>query len=263
MKFPTTTWTTLAALFASCMTSASAVVAAGVGPNLVVNPSFELADDLSDLVGCDDAPVTGTPAEEDCIFFVVPGGSRGILGWQSVTPFDLPGRSVDWALDTIIPAADGRHSIDLNGTPGPGGIRQLIPTVIGQEYVVEFHLAGNPWGNLTPDEVDPVKAVIVKAAGQTSNFWFDVSNIEVDSEAVPVIPWKLVQWTFVADSEQTNLKFLSGGSAVAGQPEDFGAMIDNVSVRAVPEPATAMLALVGLGGIAYLSQARQRHSLIK
>ena len=69
------------------------------------------------------------------------------------------------ALSTIEPTAtarygcDGKRSLDLNGSPGVGGVAQTFATVPGQTYEVTFCMAGNP-------SVSAIMTMRVKAAGQ-------------------------------------------------------------------------------------------------
>src|SRR5450631_2855770 len=88
--------------------------------NLVTNGSFEN--------GTGDAGFGG--------FTTLGGGATNITGWT------VTGGSIDW-IHGYWPAADGTHSIDLNGN-SVGGMEQTISTVAGQGYKMTFWISGNP-----------------------------------------------------------------------------------------------------------------------
>jgi len=208
--------------------------------NLIQNCSFEepLHNDGTFLPGVinsiDGSPksVTTKPTAADG-FYVLKDGALAIKGWEVFST--SAGETVDWVHDGNLAASDGTLVIDLNGTPGPGGIRQTIETVTGLEYKVQFDLAGNAAGNLLgPPEtlVDPIKMLRVSAAGQSEDFSFDVSN-----QTITDMGYENVTWSFVAQDTSTTLEFLSlnpvwPGADLDNEFADFGPVIDNISVVA-------------------------------
>ncbi|MBN1256983.1 MAG: choice-of-anchor C family protein [Planctomycetes bacterium] len=132
-------------------------------------------------------------------------------------------------------ASDGERSLDLNGSNGPGGIEQSFTTVIGQEYLVSFDIAGNPSTNTSNNTA--IKWLRVAAAGDSADFSFDIAgNTEAD------MGYETKDWTFIATATSTNLQFISLDSTMK-----YGPVLDNVIVTAIPEPAS--LALLCLGGV--------------
>ena len=67
-------------------------------------------------------------------------GSTTITGWT------VTAGNVDWVDGSYWGAADGSKSVDLDGSAA-GAVSQTLATTIGDTYVVEFSLAGNPEGN--------------------------------------------------------------------------------------------------------------------
>ena len=144
-------------------------------------------------------------------------------------------------------AAQGNRSLDLNGSPGVGTIYQTMTGLtVGQAYQVRFAMAGNPY--VQPRYAD--LQVWVSAGGPpyaSANFRFYVNGQDFNN-----MGWQYYTWKFTATSSTITLGFTSLDNA----PEDFdplagysfGPALDDVSVTAIPEPAT--LALVGLGLIA-------------
>jgi len=134
-------------------------------------------------------------------------------------------------------ASDGIRSLDLNGRPGPGGVEQVISTIVGNTYTVKFDMAGNPDGGPNPKTMD-VSAIGITT--QTQGFSFDASSTTRTS-----MGWTPMEWSFVADDTSTTIRFMST-VVYAGDPSNvgWGPALDNVSV--VPVPGAVLLGMLGL-----------------
>jgi choice-of-anchor C domain-containing protein len=159
--------------------------------NLITNGSFEVGPDI--------------------YFGYVPldPGSTALTGW-TVTRAQIDYVAF-WA------DADGDFSLDLSGTPGVGGIAQAFNTVVGQQYLVSFALAGNPEGGT------PIKQLGVSAAGQSEVFSFDTTGFSIDN-----MGWVNKTLIFTATASTTTLEFYS----LSIEPENYfnGPTLDNVCV---------------------------------
>jgi len=86
--------------------------------NLIKNGSFEIGTDLGDGISLNP-------------------GATNIQNWV------VTRANIDY-LGTYWEAADGNRSLDLNGSPGFGGIAQTFNTTPGAKYQVTFDIGGNP-----------------------------------------------------------------------------------------------------------------------
>lgn len=115
--------------------------------------------------------------------------------------------------------AEGDRSLDLDGSPGRGGVKQTFSTVPGASYRVRFAISGNPEGPPT------IKRMDVTAAGQSTQY-----DIDVTGKTIQNMGWQTVTWTFSAVDSVTTLEFFSLDSAIGW----YGPALDNVIVQRVP-----------------------------
>jgi choice-of-anchor C domain-containing protein len=109
----------------------------------------------------------------------------------------------------------GQRSLDLDGTPGAGGVSQTISTVPGAVYRVSFAMAGNPEGSPV------VKSMAVGAENQVGAFTFNVSG-----KTIAAMGWEMRSWTFTARNASSTIEFWST-DAGGGR---WGPALDSVTV---------------------------------
>jgi len=167
----------------------------------------------------------GAPAGS---FSTVSGGNNSSISGWTVT-----GNSVDY-IGNYWTAQDASRSVDLNGA-AQGGIQQTFDTLDGIQYNVTFWLAGNP------DGLPVAKSVLVSATGATDGlFSFDSTGASKNN-----MGWSKYTYNFLASGTSTTLSFASQNAGA------YGAALDNVSVSAVPEPATWALMLIGFAAVGF------------
>ncbi len=211
-----------------------AVAATPAVANLVANGSFEMPA----------VPVGGTAT--------FGAGSTAITGWTVVgvgadaaslvsTSFTQSG--------VTFQAQDGQQWIDLAGhlsNAQTSGVTQNIATTLGGLYEISFYVGS--------------------ADDNVNNFFFP-STIDLSINGGPrapftnpIAPPNMLNWRqfvvpFVATGGSTNITFFNGGA-----PNNFLSALDNVVVeRVVPEPATCVMIVAGLMGVA-ASALRRRMS---
>lgn len=160
--------------------------------NLVTNGSFE----------------TFTPPEgrvqPDARWVTYQGGDAGIEGWT------VTANSVDLKV-SLWEADEGSNSVDLAGSPGPGGVTQQVDVLEGEQCRLTFALSGN--FAHPPD----IQELILNVNGQEHRFDFDTTGRSIND-----MGWvdEMVEFTAVSDSVTLDFRSENTGGG--------GAVIDNV-----------------------------------
>jgi hypothetical protein len=217
-----------ASRWAIALAAALLLFATGRAPaNLITNGSFE-GSTFTD-------PTTGD---------TLPTGWT--LGPPS--PSNLSKVNVDSAVNapTDLGPFDGTHYLRFQSTANNGTrdcVWQDIPTTPGASYTISFAVAitstsvGN---NLGLDPIWDENTANATSLG-TSDFYFNPTN------TAPV-PYQVFSFTETASGSLTRLDFHAVDS-------DGSILLDQVSVSAVPEPAS--IGLFGLAGVSFLSRRRR------
>jgi choice-of-anchor C domain-containing protein len=176
-------------------------------------------------------------------------GSTALVGWT------IGGVAVDWhnSVEFRFPR-QGDKVIDLHldgGFGQHGSISQSFATVRGRLYELSFYLAGpgSSFGFPNP------RSVLVEIAG-TQQYFSSPASLHTD------LQWFRHVLRFTAVDTATTLKFLSPHLGRGF----WGPVLDDVSVvrvrtAAVPEPASPVLLLGGIGSMAVLARWRSRRVL--
>ncbi|MCI0684292.1 MAG: choice-of-anchor C family protein [Gemmataceae bacterium] len=167
-------------------------------PNLIVNGSFEAGPEFEGSY---------LPLDEDAV---------EVRGWVvSRGQIDLLQEN-----DGKYPAAHGKRSLDLHGSPGFGGVKQPFVTKVGQKYKVSFGMSGSPgFGYETVQ-------IAARAAGKKEVFECDMTGKTLDD-----LKWETKTWEFTAVATITVLEFHTTMAATANP--FAGPLVDDVKVVAV------------------------------
>lgn len=168
-------------------------------------------------------------------FITLGNGSTAITGWT------VKGHGVDY-IGSYWTAAHGDRSVDLSALNG-GTIQQTIDTIVGKTYKVTFWLAGNPDGG----QGDKFVATSV-SGDQVNSFSFHVGGGNTKQN----MGWTQHSYTFKAFDPTATLAFNSQTHT------PYGPALDNVSISAVPEPATWAMMIMGFGGVGAAVRASRR-----
>lgn len=159
--------------------------------NLVVNGSFEDGPEVPESPGF-------LPTDKD---------SDVIKGWK-VTRGQIDFINNYWK------AADGKRSLDLNGSPGVGGVKQTLATEKGKKYKLTFKMAGNPGA--------PAKKELTVEVGETKKaFTFDTTGKTVED-----MGWEAKEMEFTAAGDKTDLEIYT----TTADTENSGPALDDVKV---------------------------------
>jgi hypothetical protein len=142
------------------------------------------------------------------------------------------------------PPVPGQGSLDLDGN-SPGQISQALSgLVFGQKYALTFALSGNP------DGLPTVKTVQVSINGQNQIFTFNDSGTTRPSP----MNYAFESLTFTYNGSANVLSFASLDSP---DPGYFGPVLGDVSVAAVPEPATWAMMILGFLAVGFVAYRRK------
>ena len=177
-----------------------------VAKNLVVNGSFEEGPAI---------PEDGGEIPADLGYLPLDEGSTAIPGWV-VSRGQVDLNSTHWK------AAHGKRSIDLNGSPGVGGIRQRIRTEAGKRYKLTFKLAGHP----APIEAfEEVKTLRVTIGGVVKTYTFDTTGKDRAD-----LGWREEEFVFTARRDEAMIEF----DSLSDADRYGGPAIDDVRVVELP-----------------------------
>jgi hypothetical protein len=227
---------TKTAIIGILLASSAAVASPAQAANLLVNGGFE-------------APPINT-------FFQNFGpGSTGISGWtvDAFTPFGGSGGNVDIVNGAFTPggpspAAEGSQFLDLVGFGSVGSIYQTFSTVAGQAYELNFAYSHNIFGG------SPSKSADVGIYGGVfSTLLIPFQTITHNTGSASNLDWRRQTYSFVATGSQSTVAF-----GMIGQGNDnAGVLLDDLSVSAVPEPATWAMMILGFGLVGGMMRRRR------
>jgi hypothetical protein len=243
----------LAAVALGCAASLGAIGAQAT--QLVTNGSFETLTNGYGQIG-DNTNATGWTTSGYNFVFNASNAITGVNGSDGALALWGTGNG---GVDTITASPDGGNFIGADGGYEVGAISQTITGLTaGQQYAVSFYMAAAQQTNHT---------------GATTDFWtVDLgssaltSNTQAGSQSTAVINlashafsgWEYETMTFTATGTSDVLSFLATGTPSGVPPF---ALLDGVSMTAVPEPGSITLMAGGIAALAGMAWRRRKAGL--
>lgn len=179
---------------------------------------------------------------------VNPGGGFNTLGLGStaIDGWEVTQGSIDY-IGGYWQAQDGGRSVDLAGNAIGEITQTLTDTVIGQLYEVSFWVSKNPDlpGN-------PLRTGTISFGNQSRQFSYGLPNNRTNMN------WVRDTFRFVAAGTSTDLSFAADATAGCC----FGPALDNISIAAVPEPASWAMMIGGFALVGGALRSRRRSTAL-
>lgn len=171
-------------------------------------------------------------------YATLPGGSTDIAGWTVLNA------GVDWVHTSFWTAADGSRSLDLSALAA-GGVTQTVATTAGADYTLSFMMSVNPdRRHIAARFLD----VIVSDVDSNSDLVNEMYGISQGTRTPTDMQWEFRSISFTAAGTLTRFSFLTDpASSDAGGPALDNVVLEGGPVNAVPAPAAAVLAGIGIG----------------
>lgn len=152
---------------------------------------------------------------------------------------------------------DGGAYMVLDADPGfSGAFSQTVGGLtVGQEYELSFYWAGGELYDRTGFQTTQLTGTFGTSAFATPVFTNSNPGCNGCVPAGDFSGWKLMNFTFIAQTTSQTLTFLAAGTPTANLPPV--AFLDGVSLTAVPESAVWWLMVLGFGGVGSLLRRRR------
>jgi hypothetical protein len=163
----------------------------------------------------------------------VPEGAEDIDAWEVYSG------AIDYFFEDHWQVGAGGRYVDLHVVNDEiGGIRQMLPTVEGQTYILTFDVSGLDLTSYGPGYGGRVKYMLVQAG--------DFGDYITHSSSPPGQwgGWETREILFQALSASTWLNF--HGNELTADRGNAGMWLDNISVEPVPEPSSFLLIALGM-----------------
>lgn len=250
---------TLALAFAA----AAGLSASAQAANLVVNGGFENwglganSDEFSTNYAPGNGQLQGWTTS-GLAFVFVPGDASAVGRYGG---FELHGPS-NGTNNGLTTSAQGGNYVASDADRGFGApITQLVGGfTVGSTYVVDFEWAAAQQLNFNGDTFEAWQASIL-ASDATVEAAVTVANFQTETVINPnhgFQPWRRESFRFTATEATHLLRFWAVGGPGGVPPF---ALLDGVSISAVPEPATWALLVAGFGFVGVAARRRQANAV--
>jgi PEP-CTERM motif len=189
-------------------------------------------------------------------WYMSSGAPYSTAGYTWIFSNGPPASNGTFSLYPITPTSAGSQFLGSDGTYEPAAVNQNITGLtVGGTYAVSFMWAGAQQSGFT---------------GATTDMWAVSLGSQTHDTSVITVPsggftgWFNTTMLFTATSANETLSFLGISTCLSGGcgPTVSGAppfvLLDNVSMSAVPEPATWAMMLLGFAGLGFAFRQSRR-----
>jgi PEP-CTERM motif len=220
--------------------------------NLVLNGGFESSTNTqSTHLSNPDTSVTGWTSTGSFVLYCTAAAGTtcdetSILGGAQLKG---PANGYDNGLTS---SPQGGAYMAFDATPYyHGAFTQTIAGLtVGDSYTLSFYMAG-------AQEAGAPGATTASITATLGNETFTTRTIDTPNAGFS--PWNLYSTTFTYTGGGDILSFLATGGPNGSPPY---ALLDGVSLTAIPEPSTWLMILVGFAGLGLAARARRRSKAI-
>ncbi len=220
--------------------------------NLVTNGSFETLTNGYGQIGYNTNATGWTTSGYNFVFNSsnvgtgVTGSAGNLALWTTS----------NGGLNTVTASPDGGNFIGADGAYEVGAISQTINGLTaGQQYMVGFYVAAGQQKNFTGDTTDYWTVALGSSALTSNTQAGSQSTAIMNLSSHAFSGWQYDTMIFTANASTEVLSFLATGTPSGVPPF---ALLDGVSMTAVPELGSAAMLLTGLVGVAGFMRQRRK-----
>jgi len=156
------------------------------------------------------------------------GDATSLPGWTVLA------QGIDYVDNSVWAASRGDRSLDLSGL-NRGGITQRISGfTVGQRYRLQVDVSANPFD---PSARPKEKRLLISTSMATPTVF--VYNL-TDANTASAMQYQTLSYEFVAG------RVTQGFTLASLMQNEYGVVIDNVRISAVPEPGAWFMLCAGL-----------------